>query len=85
MTLSYIVGQRKNPIRYPLRDIGLYTLLALALFCVMEVLPESWSPVARMSVNTVLIGIFVAFIIKKDLSLASLPVVGKFFRAKSEK
>jgi len=85
MTLSYIVGQRKNPIRYPLRDIGLYTLLALALFCVMEVLPESWSPVARMSVNTVLIGIFVAFIIKKDLSLASLPVVGKFFRGKSEK
>ena len=85
MTLSYIVGQRKNPIRYPLRDIGLYTLLALALFCVMEVLPESWSPVARMSVNTVLIGIFVAFIIKKDLSLASLPVVGKFFRGKNEK
>jgi len=85
MTLSYIVGQRKNPIRYPLRDIGLYTLLALALFCVMEVLPESWSPVARMSVNTVLIGIFVAFIIKKDLSLASLPVVGKFFRVKNEK
>ena len=85
MTLSYIVGQRKNPIRYPLRDIGLYTLLALALFCLMEVLPESWSPVARMSVNTVLIGIFVAFIIKKDLSLASLPVVGKFFRGKSEK
>ena len=85
MTLSYIVGQRKNPIRYPLRDIGLYTLLALALFCVMEVLPESWSPVARMSVNTVLIGIFVAFIIKKDLPLASLPVVGKFFRVKSEK
>ena len=85
MTLSYIVGQRKNPIRYPLRDIGLYTLLALALFFVMEVLPESWSPVARMSVNTVLIGIFVAFIIKKDLSLASLPVVGKFFRGKNEK
>lgn len=80
MLLSYFVGQKKNPIAYPLRDIAVYTLLAGVLFVAMTCMPASWSPLPRMAANTVLILVFVAYIIKKDLPLKSLPVVGKYFK-----
>ena len=80
MLLSYFVGQQKNPIRYPLRDIALYTLLAGALFVVMTLLPETWHPILRMAVNTLLIGIFLLYIVKRDMPLSTLPIVGKYFR-----
>jgi len=80
MLLSYFVGQKKNPIAYPLGSIGRYVLLALALYAVMALLPESWPAVARIGVNTVLIAAFAAYIVRNDLPLSSLPVVGKYFR-----
>ena len=39
MVLSYLVGQRYNPIAYPLREIGLYTLLAAVLTALMMLVP----------------------------------------------
>ena len=36
--------------------------------------------IAKMACNTVLLVVFVAYFIKKDLPLKSLPVIGKFFR-----
>ncbi len=82
MLLSYFLGQKYFPVRYPLRDIAIYTILAGVLFVVMLLLPTNWSPFLRMAVNTVLILIFIAFLIKKDLPLSSLPVVGKHFKVK---
>lgn len=79
MILSYVVGQRKNPINYPMKEIALYVILTLILFGAMElgsVLP-AW---AQIILNTTLILLFVAYIIKKDLPLAQLPLVGKYFR-----
>ena len=35
MVLSYIVGQQKNPIPYPMKDIAVYVLAAACAFCVM--------------------------------------------------
>ena len=80
MVLSYFVGQKKNPIDYPLKDIGAYLLLTGVLFAVMEMLPAEWPAIARIGINTVLIGIFLAYIVKKDLPLKSLPYVGKYFK-----
>ena len=34
----------------------------------------------RLTINTILIGIYLAYLIKKDLPLKSLPVIGKYFR-----
>ena len=82
MLLSYFVGQWKNPIRYPLRDIALYTLLAGVLYAVMTLVPDTWHPALRMTVNTLLILVFVAYIIQKDMPLHSLPFVGKYFKKK---
>lgn len=80
MVLSYIVGQRKNPIDYPMKDITCYVLLTAALFVVMEYLPAIVPVWAQLLLNTLLLLLFVAYIIKRDLPLRSLPVIGKYFR-----
>jgi len=80
MVLSYVVGQKKNPIPYPLKDMALYVLCTALLFTVMEFVPTSWPDPLVIAANTVLICGFVALIVKKDLPLSSLPVIGKKFR-----
>ena len=80
MVLSYVVGQRKNPIAYPLKRMAVYTLLAAIATALMlfgaDALP-SW---AQLLCNTGLIAAFTAFIVRQDMPLSSLPVIGKKFR-----
>ncbi len=80
MILSYIVGQIKNPISYPLKSIFVYVLITVLFFVIMQLLPETWPTWARIGINTILIIAFVAHIIYHDMPLQSLPVVGKYFR-----
>ena len=78
MLLSYAVGQRKNPIPYPLGSILVYVLLAAVLFAVMEYLPPTMATLARLAINTLLILFFLAYIIYRDFPLKSLPFFGRF-------
>ena len=78
MLLSYAVGQRKNPIPYPLGSILVYVLLAAVLYAVMEYLPQTMPVFARLAINTLLILLFLAYIIYRDLPLKSLPFFGRF-------
>lgn len=80
MILSYIVGQKKNPINYPMKSIGTYVLIAGLFYAIMSLLPEYWSVWARLGINTVLILLFVGHILKHDLPVQNLPVIGKYFR-----
>lgn len=80
MILSYLVGQKKNPINYPMRSIMTYIALALLLTLVMVYIPESWNIWARLGAKTILVILFAAYIVKKDFPLKSLPVVGKYFK-----
>ena len=80
MILSYIVGQKKYPIRYPLKDIAMYVGLALILFLGMTCANSHLSTWPAIAVNTVLILAFCAVVIKRDLPLSSMPVIGKHFR-----
>ena len=81
MVLSYIIGQKKNPIPYPMKDITLYVLITACFFCLMQVSRE-WPMLGALAFNTLFIVLFVAYIIRKDLPLSSLPVIGKHFRKK---
>lgn len=80
MLMSYFLGQKKSPIAYPLKEIGIYVLLAAVLYAIYyftaAVLP-TW---LSLVVNTVLIAVYIGYILKKDLPAASLPVIGKYFR-----
>ena len=80
MVLSYIVGQIKNPIPYPMKSIMVYVLMAALFFAVMQAVPHEWPIVLRLIINTVLICAFIGHIVYHDLPLKTLPVVGKYFR-----
>ncbi len=83
MLLSYFVGQKYYPIRYPLKSIGVYVLITLLFFAVMKGAEAYVSSLAlRLLINTGCIGLFVAHTIHYDFPLSGLPVVGKFFRKK---
>jgi fatty acid desaturase len=80
MLLSYFVGQRKYPIPYDLKAIGLYVALAAVLYGGMCLVPTSWGVVPSLAVKTVLLLVFVAVIVKRDFPLSGIPFVGKFFK-----
>lgn len=79
MLISYFVGQKYYPINYPLRDIFLYLLLSIGLFCLMRATNE-WPLLPSLLFKTLLIILFVAYIIWKDLPLHKLPVIGNKFK-----
>ena len=80
MVLSYIIGQKKYPIKYPLKDIVMYVCLAVLLFVCMSGANAHLAIWPAIGVNTALILAFCAVIIWRDFPLSSLPVVGKYFR-----
>jgi uncharacterized protein (DUF58 family) len=80
MVTSYIAGQKYYPLNYPLKEIALYTILAAISFTVMTLLRESLPLWLSITVNTLLILAFLALIIKRDLPLSKLPIIGKYFK-----
>ena len=82
MVTSYIVGQKYYPLNYPLKEIAYYTIFAVVAFVVMMLLREHLSMWLSIVCNTGFIVLFVGMIIKKDLPLSSLPVIGRRFRKK---
>ena len=80
MVLSYIVGQIKNPIPYPMKSMGVYVLLTALFFALMQYVPAEWPVLLRLAINTALICAFVGHILYHDMPLRSLPVIGKYFR-----
>ena len=80
MTLSYFVGQKKYPINYPLKSIGIYVLMTVIFFIAITYSNEYLPKIYALTVNTLIIFAFVAHIIYHDLPLSSMPVIGKYFR-----
>ncbi|RGX73145.1 lipopolysaccharide biosynthesis protein [Bacteroides stercorirosoris] len=79
MLLSYFVGQKKYPIQYDLKAIGMYVLLAAVLYVVAEYVPID-NIYLRMAYRTVLLLLFIAYIVKRDLPLNQIPVLNRFIR-----
>ena len=70
MVLSYVIGQKKAPIPYDLKRIGLYTVLTLGLLAVYYAirLNTSLNMWLLMAIGTVLIGIYLLVLNKLDFS-----------------
>ena len=77
MLLSYFVGQHRYPIRYDLKAIGGYVLLAALLYALAYCVPVD-NLLLRMAYRTLLLGIFVAYVVKKDLPLNQIPLLNRF-------
>lgn len=81
MLLSYWMGQKKYPIQYELKSIGLYVLFAAVLYVIGEQVPISHL-VLRLAFRTLLLLLFVSYIIKRDLPLSQIPVINRFVKKK---
>ena len=80
MLLSYFIGQRYYPIAYPIRQMSVYVLLTIVLFLAMQYVNGILPIWAALIVNTLLIIVFAAYLVKKDFPLSSLPIIGKKFK-----
>ena len=74
MLLSYVIGQKKAPIPYDLKAIGLYTLLTLVLMGIYYALRlyyihDMW---LLMLAGTILIAIYIIVLTRKDFPLRAL-------------
>ena len=67
MLLSFFVGQRLNPIPYPLRSMAGYTLIAAALYYAMTRIPEAWPVWQYLTISSALILAFAALIYWQEL------------------
>ena len=67
MLLSYFVGQKLNPIPYPMRSIALYTLVAALFYGVMAMVPKEWPEWNYLAISTVLCLTFAGIIYWKEL------------------
>ena len=79
MLLSYFIGQKKAPIPYDLPVIGRYTALTLGLLAVYYALRlyyihNMW---ILMGIGTVLIGIYLFVLTRKDFPLSAIIKRGK--------
>ncbi|MBR3883544.1 MAG: lipopolysaccharide biosynthesis protein [Bacteroidaceae bacterium] len=79
MLLSYLVGAKRNPINYDIKGIAGYVSLATILYVISSFLPFTniW---VKMVCNTLLLLIFVAYFVKKDLPLKQIPLLNRLFR-----
>lgn len=77
--LSYIIGQKKYPVSYPLKDMVVYLILAAVLFVLsQEVIISNVG--LRLVFRTLLLLMFIAYILKKDLPLKTIPFVNRFVK-----
>ena len=79
MLLSYFVGQKKYPIQYDLKAIGMYVLLAAVLYVAAEYVSID-NIYLRMAYRTVLLLLFIAYVVKRDLPLNQIPILNRIIR-----
>ena len=80
MIVSYVVGQKYYPINYPLRSIAYYVLIAAVCYLSMVHIHDNYNLWISLGFNTLVVIFFLSIIIRNDLPLSGLPVVGKYFR-----
>lgn len=77
--LSYVIGQKKYPVHYPLHSMFLYLLLAGVLFFLSQyVIIENLF--FRLAFRTALLIVFVVYVLKKDLPVRNIPVLNRLIK-----
>ncbi|WP_321333980.1 oligosaccharide flippase family protein [uncultured Bacteroides sp.] len=79
--LSYFVGQKKYPIDYDLKGIGWYVLLAAVLYIASGLIVPG-NVILRLLYHSVLLLVFIAYIVKKDFPLSQIPIINRLIKKK---
>lgn len=75
MVVSYLFGQKYYPIPYDLKTIGMYFVIAMAMFAFSLI-----TPIDNYLFNTLMLVVYIAIILKHDLPLRAIPFIGRFVR-----
>ena len=67
MLLSYFVGQRLNPIPYPIGSLASYTVIAAFFYYVMTQIPAEWPMWQYLGISSLLILVFALLIYWREL------------------
>ncbi len=80
MLISYFLGQKYYPINYDLRSIFTYFIVAMICFGI-GIGIDHWCNIwIAFALKTILLIGFLGLIIKRDLPLSAIPVIGRFFK-----
>lgn len=82
MIVSWALGQKYYPINYNLKLIGRYTILGIVFYLAGMLVPID-NVALRLSYRTVLILVFLFYVLRKDISISSVPVISRFFKKQS--
>ena len=77
MTLSYLIGQKKYPINYDIRGIFTYVIVTICFYYTMVLVERIDHTLIQLACNTLLIVAYLFIVVKNDVPLSSLPVIGK--------
>ena len=81
MLISYYLGQKNYPIPYNLKSAGFFFLWSMILFAGITLtymnVGNSW---LRLGINSLFIAIYLFLVIKKELPLRELPLIGKYIK-----
>lgn len=82
--ISYAMGQKYFPIKYDIKNISLYFLLAV-IFYIAAMYPTIDNEVLRLAYRTLFILAYTAIVVKRDLPLNEIPIINKYFKQKNTK
>ena len=81
MIISYYLGQKHMPVRYDLKSIGLYSLLALVMYAVSLSINTPFTAI-NLTIKTILFVIFIYIVIKRDFPISKIPYLSKILKHK---
>jgi len=79
MVISWVLGQKYYPISYDLKSAGKYTLMGSFFYLAGMYMPID-SLLLRLTYRTILLLLFVAYVIRKDLPIKSIPILNKLVK-----
>lgn len=84
MVVSFFLGQKHYPIPYNLKTALTFTLISVVLFAGIQIshiyIDNVW---LRLLVNTIIVVVYAIIVIKKELPLRDMPLIGKYFSRKN--
>ncbi|MEA4840635.1 MAG: polysaccharide biosynthesis C-terminal domain-containing protein [Bacteroidales bacterium] len=79
MLISWMLGKKYYPISYDLKSIFRYTVIGVILYLIGMKIPIE-SEVLRLGFRTFLLMLFAVYVLRKDISVQSIPYLNKLFR-----
>ncbi|MDR1516863.1 MAG: polysaccharide biosynthesis C-terminal domain-containing protein [Dysgonamonadaceae bacterium] len=81
MLASYFLGQKYYPINYNLKSAATFFALALVLYAGIALSHRYVGSVwLRLLINSVIVAVYMLAVIKKEVPLREIPVIGRYFK-----